>query len=109
MKSFIVCLLLATSVLSSSVESIDQTDFYKKFGTIDGGIESGWVTVDGIAPHATDKDVNKFFYQLFYMKGKSKDTVDPADPIVIWLNGGPGNFTASHNISRLLLLTGTLH
>jgi hypothetical protein len=24
------------------------------------------------------------------MKGKSKDTVDPTDPFVIWIDGGPG-------------------
>jgi hypothetical protein len=39
-------------------------------------MESGWVTVDGIIPHATEKDINKFFYQLAYMSGKSSETVD---------------------------------
>jgi hypothetical protein len=87
---WLLCSLVVAT--QSRVEYKDQTDFYRSFGESNGAIESGWVTVDSIAPHGTEKDVNQFFYQLVYMKGKSWATLDPSDPFIIWLNGGPGNF-----------------
>ena len=85
MITLVFSLLLANQAMGTSVDSKDQTDFYKQFGTLDSGVESGWVTVDSIAPHGTDKDVNKFFYQLVFMKGRSRDLIDPTDPLVVWL------------------------
>lgn len=88
----VVSLILPTLLMvkGASIESKDQTSFYRRFGNLNCGMESGWVTVDSIPPHGTEQDVNKFFYQLAYMSGKSSETVDPFDPLIIWLNGGPG-------------------
>jgi carboxypeptidase C (cathepsin A) len=70
-------------------------------------VESGWVTVDGIDPHATKLDVNKFFYQLVYKKGTSKTTVKTTDPIVLWLNGGPGK-AINNDLFRMRILNGII-
>ncbi|KAM3140268.1 hypothetical protein pb186bvf_007624 [Paramecium bursaria] len=57
------------------------TEFYNQYTPIDFDVESGYQST---------QSKNSIFYQLAFQVGKTNLTVNSDDPLIIWLQGGPG-------------------
>jgi hypothetical protein len=64
---------------------------------IDFGAETGYVNIN------YDGNVGSTFYHLVYKQGTNAKTQNGDEPVIIWINGGPGKIFTSYKYFRMYI------